>query len=145
MSGQLKIHFNPSLIILCICLISLAFQNSQSNSEFRGLCLFLLWPLVFNIRLSQKFISKTSQIILFISSVLYLLFFIFIYQSAFSTSPDAFTGLAIITIGVLFLPVMIAFWIVASILNTKEKNKCKKEINKRKKIAEAKADWGEQF
>ena len=61
------------------------------------------------------------------SSILYALWFGFIYVSAFYLYPDPQAGIAFVWVGLVSLPVMIGLWITAFVIEMNERQRAKFE------------------
>ena len=61
------------------------------------------------------------------SSILYALWFGFIYVSVFYLHPDPQAGIAFVWVGLVSLPVMIGLWITAFVIEMNERQRAKFE------------------
>ena len=117
---------SPAFIIsTVICVLGIVLLTLQSNS-FSGVLFFLpfsLGPILLNVVFALSLNSKPAQITIISGSVLYSIWFAFIYLSAFHWYVDAQSGIALLFVGLYSLPVMFPLWIVAHSINTKNQKK----------------------
>ena len=87
----------------------------QSRPLYAGLFFvpFVFGPLVVTAVLSFVLLSTRAQKLLTISSILYALWFVYIYAQAFYINPDPQSPIAFLFIGIYAVPVLAIFWIAA--------------------------------
>ncbi|WP_339727784.1 hypothetical protein [uncultured Gimesia sp.] len=87
----------------------------QSTPFYAGLFFvpFVFGPLVVTAVLSFALLSTRAQTLLTISSILYALWFVYIYAQAFYINPDPQSPIAFLFIGIYAVPVLAIFWITA--------------------------------
>jgi hypothetical protein len=78
---------------------------------------FVLGPFIINVFLSHVINDLKSSVILFSSSVMYIIWTIYVYVSAFYIHPDPQSPIALLFIGIYAVPVMTIFQIVAYRMN----------------------------
>lgn len=89
----------------------------QATSFYAGLFFvpFAFGPLVITVILSFALRSRSAQVLLATSSVLYAAWFGYIYADAFYLNPDPQSPIAFLFIGVYAVPVLVVFWIAAGV------------------------------
>ena len=89
---------------------------AKADGFFKGLYLvpFVFGPLFVSLVLAIVWRARRkSQLPLTVSSVLYLLWFAYVYRDVFYGHPDAQSPIALLFVGVYALPVMLAAWLIA--------------------------------
>ena len=90
---------------------------SHATPFFAGLFFvpFAFGPLAVTLGLSVLLRSKPAQAVLTVSSVLYAVWFGYVYLQAFHLNSDPQSPIAFLFVGVYALPVLIGFWIAAGV------------------------------
>ncbi|QDU11856.1 hypothetical protein V202x_52810 [Gimesia aquarii] len=111
---KLGIAFITTALVVTIGTLLLC---SQSNPPYAGLFFvpFAFGPLAVTAVLSCVLLSTRAQTMLTISSVVYALWFGYIYAQAFYINPDPQSPIAFLFIGIYAVPVLAIFWIAAGL------------------------------
>ena len=112
--------FLTTLEIIVVGVLCLVAQSNPAGAAVNFLPLSL-GPLFISLILSLWLIEKRCQKILRIGSVLYALFFAYIFLSSFYWNVDPQSAIALVFIGFYSLPVMIPIWISAVVMHFKQK------------------------
>jgi hypothetical protein len=107
---------NPAFVLTSvITLVGLILLLVQSRSLFGVLFLapFSLGPLLVSIAFALICRTRPSQVTLSIGSILYGVWFGYVYLSAFHWHPDAQSAIALLFIGFYSLPLMVPIWAVS--------------------------------
>jgi hypothetical protein len=110
----------PSLSLdnLIICVLSIG--------SFAFIILGAVFPLIISLCMSQKVRLNISQLILIFSSLLYMIWFIYVAYAAHSalySTLDPLSLVAVLFIGVYSLPVMLPVWLIISLVECKRAQK----------------------
>jgi amino acid permease len=124
-------RYSPAFLITSIIMvIGFLALISKSNPIYGALFFvpFALGPLILTLIFAVKSPSLSSQILLIISSVLYGIWFSYVFLSAFYWHIDPQSAIALLFIGIYSLPVMIPLWLITHIINTRTKIKTANKI-----------------
>lgn len=124
-SASLCLKSPAFLTTIIILALGVAALLAKSEPVLSGLFFvpFALGPLFVSIFLSIISPSKSCQITLSIGSILYALWFGYIYLDAFYWHLDPQSAIALVFIGIYSLPVMILVWIITLVLRKKHNSK----------------------
>ena len=112
----MKSSINFAFLLTCFFFILGSVLLLMESSSIAGVFIFApisLWPLMVSIIVAFRLSSMSSQIVLSVGSVLYAIWFGFVYMSAFHWHPDAQSAIALVFVGIYSLPVMIPVWSIA--------------------------------
>lgn len=115
---QPLIRLGPSfLITAAIVVIGSAALCAKATPFSSGLFFvpFAFGPLVITVTLCFALPSASAQRLLTISSVLYAVWFGYVYAQVFYINPDPQSPIAFLFIGVYAVPVLVVFWIAAGV------------------------------
>ncbi len=109
---------SPALIVAALTFVIGLFMMATQSSHLMGVLFFapfVLGPLVVSALAAYWISSRTSQLILLMSALLYSAWFVLAYLELFYWHLDPQNGIAFLLVGIYSLPVMIPLWIAAYI------------------------------
>ena len=117
---------SPVFLITAFLILIGTFALMSESDPMAGALFFIpfaLGPLFISLAISLYSPYRSCQIILGVSSVVYGVWFSFVFLSAFYWHIDAQSAITLLFIGIYSLPVMIPCWIVSLVLRNKNSRK----------------------
>lgn len=110
-----------SLVILCICYVFLQQQSGEWNIDIMDI--MLLWPMIFNVVCVIVLRSFSAHVILFSTSLCFLVIFFYFYCNVFFLNDDPQSGLLWLIMAFFSPVVMIPNWIICFVFEDSEASK----------------------